>query len=76
MWYSKESNLSLLVVAEGFLGDWSAREAGDKNQHNSAVIRGVPLELSDSNMASSLTDNFPRVRVQRFVKKKCEITAN
>ena len=32
------------------------------------MIRGVPLEVSDSDLTSALTENFPGVRIRRFVK--------
>ena len=51
-----------------FGGDSSVRRAIDKNEQHSAVIRGVPLEVSDSDMTSALTDNFPGVRIRRFVR--------
>ena len=54
--------------AELFGGDSSARRASDRNEQHSAVIRGVPLEESDSDMTSAPTDNFPGVRIRRFVK--------
>ena len=54
--------------AEFFGADSSARRASDRNEQHSAVIRGIPLEKSDSDMTSALTDNFPGVRIRRFVK--------
>ena len=54
--------------AEFFGGDSSARRASDRNEQHSAVLRGVPLEVSDSDLTSALTDNFPGVRIRRFVK--------
>ena len=53
---------------EFFSGDSSARRTSDRNEQHSAVIRGVPLEVSDSDLTSALTDNFPGVRIRRFVK--------
>ena len=54
--------------AEYFGGDSSARRASDRKEQHSAVIRGVPLEVSDSDMTSALTHTFPGVRIRRFVK--------
>ena len=54
--------------AEFFGGDSSARRASDRNEQHSAVIRGFPLEVSNSDMTSALTDNFPGDRIIRFVK--------
>ena len=54
--------------AEFFGGDSSARTASDRNEQHSAVIRGVRLEVSDSELTSALTENFPGVRIRCFVK--------
>ena len=54
--------------AEFFGSDSSARRASDRNEQHSAVIRGVQLEVSDSELTSAHTDNFPGVRIRRFVK--------
>ena len=53
---------------EFFGGDSQVRRASDRNEQHSAVIRGVQLEVSDSDMTSALTDNFPDVRIRRFEK--------
>ena len=54
--------------AEFFSGDSSALRASDRNEQHSAVIQGVPLKVSDSDLTSAITENFPGVRIRRFVK--------
>ena len=49
-------------------GESSVRRASDRNEQHCAVIRGVPLEVSDSDVTSALMDKFPGVRIRRFVK--------
>ena len=51
-----------------FWGNSSVRKASNRNEQHSAVLRSAPLEVSDSNMTSALTDSFPGVRIRRFVK--------
>ena len=40
----------------------------DRDEQHIAVPRGVPLEVSNSDMISALTDNFPGIRIGRVVK--------
>ena len=53
-----------------FWSDLSVRRASERNEQHSAVIRGVPLEISDSDMTLALTDNFPGARIRRVVKSE------
>ena len=54
--------------AELFGVDSSVWRVDDRNEQHSAVIRGVPLEVSDSDMTSALSDTFQGVGIRRFVE--------
>ena len=51
-----------------FWGNSSVRRAINRNEQHSTVLRSAPLEVSDSDMTSDLTDSFSGVRIRRFVK--------